>query len=622
MLSAQIGALFTAHWHIVLIAGVFFATQIFLCTRFIVRTTKQRRMLSSMQSQLDGGGDGRVAAAETVVAFAWVQWVTEVFPGGTDIPGNYTRDDVLQELDTRIASSTDYLLLQRLGVIAPLLGVILTVAGFAWLEVPENTEALGDILFAVMPLVAGVGAGAILAFINQFLLHLAGTKAEALRITARNWFDSAIWSGIGLDTQAATIKAIHAIEKMAESIAGSVGLHAESTDRLVATTTSMQSAGALLHEAVNAFGHEMKDIPESLAGLHRTTAATAAALEKLIPVGQRAVAGLDVSVSAFRTAVENDFVEAATLHHQVVEQVSEAVVRLGESTEYLRSGSEELKATVTTQHETFEAMNETMHSRVLPAHETLFTAVGGLAEQMAEFRTLVESMSRNVDAVAGEFGSVAGKLEPAVDAFSTAVNGQFTAATSQHEANLLTLADSVQRIHESAGTLTDGTQLLTQMLSEHAELGTRLGPTHDGLQKAVDTMGAVGNSLQNTMNDVAPTQHNLREAADSFANSANQLALFVETLGPATVQLGQLDETLLRLKDTVGAIQNFSRLDVDVEQLAGVLAQAATVAEAISDLPDQIRDILEELVATHNGAQAKGPIMGWLRGRAEKTVSE
>jgi hypothetical protein len=623
MLFAQIGPLFTSHWHVVvLIAVMFFATQIFLCTRFILRMTKQRRILGSLQSHLDKGGDGRVVAEGTVVAFSWAEWVTRVFPGGTEIPGNYTRDDVLQELDTRIASSSDYLALQRLGVMAPLLGVILTVAGFWWLEAPENAESLDSILFAVTPLVLGVGAGAGLAFINQILLHLAGSKAEALRMAARNWFDSAIWSGIGLDTQAATIKAIHSIEKMADAISNSASQHTESTERLLETTTSFQNAGASLHDAVRSFGRKMKDIPGSLADLHSTTADMAEALEKLIPVGRRAVAGLDVSVSAFRTAVENDFVEAATLHHQVLEQVNESAVRLGESTEHLRTGSKGLNAIVSAQDEMFGVMNETMQSRVLPAHETLYTTVGGLSEQMNEFRTLVDALSQNVNIVAQEFGSVAGKLEPAVNAFSAAVDGQFTAATSQHEANLHTLSGSVQKIHESAGTLTEGAQRLNAVLSEHAELGERMGPAHDVMQKAVETMGSAGEALHSTMSDVAPTQHNLRVASDSFSDSANQLATFVETLGPAAAQLGQLDETLLRMKDTVGAIQNFSKLDMDVEQLVGVMAQAATVAEAISDLPDRIRDILEELVATHGEAQTRGPIMGWLRGRPEKTVSE
>ncbi len=622
MLFAQIGPFLDSHWHIVLIAVVFFAAQLFLCTRFIRRISRQRRMLASLQRHLDDGGDGRTAADETVVPFPWVQWVAEVFPGGSKTPGNYTRDDVLQELDTRIASSSDYMLLQRLGVIAPLLGVILTVAGFAWLEVPENTESLGDILFAVMPLVAGVGAGAILAFINQFLLHMAGNTAEALRITARNWFDSAIWSGIGLDTQAATIKAIHAIEKMAESISNSVEQHSESTARLVATTSSMQDAGVALEGAVGAFSVEMQEIPATLAGLHATTTATAEALQQLIPVGQRAVAGLDVSVSAFRTAVENDFVKAATLHHQVVEEVSESVIRLGESTEYLRSGSAELDGTVAKQQEAFITMNETLHNRVLPAHETLFETVGELAAQLAKFRAVVEAMSGSAQAVAEEFGGASGKLAPAVDAFSAAVDGQFTTAASQHEVNLQTLSASVHEIGTSARTLAEGAQVLNTVLAEHVKLGKRIGPTQDVMQQAVERIGNVGESLESSLRSTEPAQQNLHTASESFSSSAQQLAAFVETLGPAAMQLKTFDETLLRMKDTVASIQNFSKLDLDVEQLAGVLAQAATVAEAITEVPDRIREILEELVAAQSGAQNKHPMMGWLRSRPEKVVSD
>ena len=105
------------------------------------------------------------------------------FPADTtNPPGNFTREDVLQELDTRIASNGDYLLLQRMGVMAPLLGVVLTVVGFYWLKVGDEEQSLQSILLAVTPLVSGVGTGAVLALINQVLLHIAGRRAESLRM--------------------------------------------------------------------------------------------------------------------------------------------------------------------------------------------------------------------------------------------------------------------------------------------------------------------------------------------------------------------------------------------------------------------------------------------------------
>src|SRR5947207_10546319 len=101
-----------------------------------------------------------------------------------------------------------------MGVMAPLLGVILTVAGFYWLRVGDENQSLQTILLAVTPLISGVGTGAVLALINQALLHIAGRRVESLRMSARTWFDSVIWSRSSFDTQASTMKAVQAMERL------------------------------------------------------------------------------------------------------------------------------------------------------------------------------------------------------------------------------------------------------------------------------------------------------------------------------------------------------------------------------------------------------------------------
>jgi hypothetical protein len=129
---------------------------------------------------------------------------------------------VLGELDTRIASNGDYLLLQRMGVMAPLLGVVLTVVGFYWLKVADGDESLQSILAAVAPLVSGVGTGAVLALINQALLHMAGRRVESLRMTARTWFDTVIWSRASFDTQGSAGKAVQAMERLMKNTLGDI----------------------------------------------------------------------------------------------------------------------------------------------------------------------------------------------------------------------------------------------------------------------------------------------------------------------------------------------------------------------------------------------------------------
>ena len=59
-----------------------------------------------------------------------------------------------------------------------------------------------------------MGTGAVLALINQVLLHFAGRRVESLRMTARTWFDTVIWSRSSFDTQTSTVNAVQAMERL------------------------------------------------------------------------------------------------------------------------------------------------------------------------------------------------------------------------------------------------------------------------------------------------------------------------------------------------------------------------------------------------------------------------
>jgi hypothetical protein len=173
---------------------LFFLVQVVLCISVCFRLRRQERGIKRLEWESKETGDGRHSARSLGRKHAWVNWVVAHFSGGPAQQSNFTREDALQELDTQIASNGNYLLLQRMGIMAPLLGVVLTVAGFYWLRVGSGDESLQSILSAVTPLVSGVGTGAVLALINQVLLHIAGRRVESLRMTARRWFDAAIWS--------------------------------------------------------------------------------------------------------------------------------------------------------------------------------------------------------------------------------------------------------------------------------------------------------------------------------------------------------------------------------------------------------------------------------------------
>src|SRR5436305_15201113 len=100
-----------------------------------------------------------------------------------------------------------------MGVVSPMLGGGLTVAGFYWLDVGEGAESLQSILMTVTPLVSGGGTGAVLALINQVLLHIAGRRVESLRATARAWFDAAVWRNARREVQLNPVNAPQVMEQ-------------------------------------------------------------------------------------------------------------------------------------------------------------------------------------------------------------------------------------------------------------------------------------------------------------------------------------------------------------------------------------------------------------------------
>ncbi|MDA1051248.1 MAG: hypothetical protein O3C40_12320 [Planctomycetota bacterium] len=492
LLASGLTDMIGSHWSIVLAVGLlFFAVQITLCFRFFRWLSKYVRTLTTLSEDAERGGDGRKNIEQLAAHFPWLKWVNSNFPTGTTTPGNYTREDVLHELDTRIASSSDYLLLQRMGVMAPLLGVILTVLGFPFIQLPETEDpSLDQMLDVVTPLVAGVGTGAVLALINQWLLHIAGGRAEAMRMIGRTWFDSAIWYSVGLDTQAATVKAIAAIERMAKSVSESADHQAENAHRLVESTSAIRHAAAEFREIVQVFGTDIKDLPDTLRDVRDASAASAQALNALIPVGQRAVAGLDVSVSAFRTSVEQDFIPAATRHRESLDSLSDCNLKaLGDSSSRIQAAA-----------------------KAVTEGTALFSKVLGEQSQFSELlnpiqQTLHESIDRLSKSGAQLEATVNTEMNPSQRAFSEAA-ASFTTSASQLASFIEKgVEPATKRLAELHRTLA-GLEQTAKAMQEFGRAGGDVDRITKSLADAADVADAIA---------ALPGQ--IREALDQHAEA-------------------------------------------------------------------------------------------------------
>jgi ABC-type transporter Mla subunit MlaD len=611
--------------YVLYIALAFLLLQIYLCVVFYIRMQRHERVLARLNGVLASGGDGR-DVDPYVARLPWLRWVDGNFPRDSATPANITRDDVLKELDAHIASDGHYLLLQRLGVMAPLLGVVITVAGFVVLKVPESeTQSLADILYTVTPLVAGVGTGAILAFLNQWLLHFVGGRVEAVRNAARAWFDIAIWRGVGLDAQAATVQAITAIERMARSVTHAAEQQEATAARLHQSVGVIEQASAAFQQAYGAFGADLQGLPATLQQLTASFQSSLETLQTLIPVGQRAVGSLDVSVSTFKAAVENEFVEAAKTHRTSIDTLSESVTRIGESTARLQVSSGDLQETVNAHTNSFKALNRSLQKQVLPAHDAFLAAMTqfngraeGLLERLEMLHGELAGSLEKIAALAPDASSAIALFSASGRDLAEAIQHRFTPATDQHRHQVESITESVRQLQGAAAHLAEGGRAVEGAAKTQTQTSQQLALVQETLRHAVEQLADTAAALRQSFDgDLLPSHRTLHESTGSLRESSRHLASLIDRgIDPVTLRLTQLDETLARFAGTAAVIQDFTGVRSDIEHLSRSLAQAAAVADAIAALPQQIRAVLEEVAAAHQAQLATNSRRGWFgRGR-------
>jgi methyl-accepting chemotaxis protein len=570
----------SSHLFVVLCTGLaFFAVQLVLSVRFYVRTRRQERAIRALCRDREDGRDDSQDLQATTDRSGWLQWVTANFTAdAAGTPCNFSRDDALQELSERIASNGDYLLLQRMGIMAPLLGVVLTVIGFYWLEIGEQEQSLRAILLAVAPLVSGVGTGAVLALINQALLHVAGHRAESLRSAARNWFDTTVWSRVGLNDRAATGRTIAALDDLSASISDASARYLHGIDHIHESTASMSSAASQFHDVVRSFGAEITDVPEALSEIRRATAASAEALEELIHVGSRAVANLDDSVTAFRATVDGEFAGAAKLQQRAGRIMARSAKMLDGATEQIRTSSHSFKQSAQASQLSVERLEESMRTHIFAGNQHFKDAIEELMGRVAAFSNEVRGLTGIVESVGGEFNQLTARFVPSVSALRETIDNRFATAVSQQSAHVEAVNRSMQQVQDAADGMAQGATTLNAMLHEMSQFVRQTRATHEMLAEAARNLSEVVHrlELEPEAQARAAAQHSsaMDEVSSSLIRFNKRLSEFVSSgLEPATERLAVLHDTLADFEDVVDSVNDFNEALAN-EQVGSPHAQA------------------------------------------------
>jgi ABC-type transporter Mla subunit MlaD len=463
------------YWIALIVGSVFLLLQLGLCAAFISRMRRFRTVVSYL-GQLGQQQASRYTDQffEITERFPWIAWVDEHFPEDGVGGGRFTRDDALQELDTRIAGDSRYLLLQRAGVMAPLLGVLITVGGFLALRLPDSDELqLQNILLAVTPLVAGVGLGAALAFINQWLLHLSGGSVESLRTKARDWFDANVWNRIDNRPQEVQDKLVDAMASLAASVNESAAQHTENAGVLQSATAQIGQAADDLGQSIASLGSQLKDLPQTFSSLRSVLSRATSTIEEAGIKGQQIVCGLDVSVSAFRSAVDHCFLPATQDHKSLVESLARSVQYMEQSVKCLAAGSQTI-SDVLAAHDRFNgSLYGSLESNLLPAQQdlrkatsSLRTATRALAQEMKTLRAAVETSCGHVDSYAPTVQRATDELLPAAGTIRRIVDGELTPVISDHRVAVQSLAASAGQLEQAVRSL-QNTAATIEVLTRH-----------------------------------------------------------------------------------------------------------------------------------------------------------
>jgi hypothetical protein len=260
-----------------------------------------------------------------------------------------TREAAISELERQLALLPTSISLRRLGVMAPLLGVVLTTGSIVFGETAARLGTdgggVGDLrgmLRELSPLLAGVSVGAVLAIVNQFLsivLHrveyecLGKALLDVQDCTFRDTDDrlDLITDQIGAAGKALDVVTRHldqAVRVSTESVERLTATITSAANQLKSVTTDLRGtleipasafaeSASEFTESARAVGSDFRGLSKALEMMHKTGIERLESIQTMhaeaIQTQIRAVQGLsgdlrklgDMHVGAFEASLQS-----------------------------------------------------------------------------------------------------------------------------------------------------------------------------------------------------------------------------------------------------------------------------------------------------------------------------
>ncbi|MEN9667783.1 MAG: hypothetical protein RLZZ326_4146, partial [Planctomycetota bacterium] len=264
-------------------------------------------------------------SAETAMKaddFFWDQWCHECGVGGARfrVDGSKTLLELVHEWWN---SLWPLIWLQRIGVMAPLLGVLLTAFGLFTLD-PSKVDDPAAILGAMKPFAIGIGGGAFVAIVNQLMmvwseflfrrvksevtrfavaaidkakLNKAGPEITSLPPETQLFLDK-LTSGIGplVDALGSASRHLDGTQQIQQSCLKAIDSLAEGVRQLEIQAERQQAATtAYVDSIVKGVLPSQKELQKTAKKVSDVTSALATPLENFLKATERLVVGYETA---------------------------------------------------------------------------------------------------------------------------------------------------------------------------------------------------------------------------------------------------------------------------------------------------------------------------------------
>lgn len=484
------------------------------------------------------------------VAIAKLPWLIEVEERvGERGLSSATRAESLVQLESSFGDKWSFAILHRAAVLAPLLGVLITSMEFLRIGLRGSGGESLDIVTMILPLILGVGAGALLAAINQVLLMLLEHATASLLAAIHRWLRR--FEHLGENIERATRvelvelkEVIHrheiAIRQNAEAITSSSRALTDVSQQLVSYGSSLSESVSRVPQALHAIAEASEKNVTKLGN----------AIDKACEFGER----LDGAVIRFENCVVDQFLPAAQRQELVSRGVNGFLNDVERLTAALAGAAGDLSKSIRQQRDLSAAMSDFFandakgHAEQLAIMERhVDDCIRSVTDFTAQLSGAVELVARQI--AAG--GATLTQLDQAAFNIANAIDNDLRQSLVAHRdmaesvsATTKNASIAVAELSRTIPNLRESVEIQRESIEQFRDSVHGLTvPTHQSLARAARELD-VGTT------DLSESIARFREFLLLMAGEVKRLLPVcdqtMQTLSPAALALRQAVEEQLR----------------------------------------------------------------------------